>query len=154
MSVGHLPWIKSNYGRHGLMSIARKQAGEEKPFRLHGRGGEGIKINSASRADREWAEWNESQKWMTRWGRLTFCSFPILIRENWFAEKANIRYRFSFQSFNDRKKVSKHWNSISSKGKFWYGSWQHLRHEERTIHSRRKYQTLNWEGGSWGRCPS
>lgn len=38
------------------MSIARKQAGEEKPFRLHERGGEDIKINSASRADREWAE--------------------------------------------------------------------------------------------------
>lgn len=146
--VGHLTWIKSNYGRHGLMSIARKQAGEEKPFRLHGRGGEGIKINSASRADREWAEWNESQKWMTRWGRLTFCSFSILIRENWFAEKG-IRYRFSFRR---PKKSFKTLKFDILQGQILV--WQHLRHEERTIHSRRKYHALNWEGGSWGRCPS
>lgn len=61
------------------MSIARKQ-GKRNRFEYTARG-KGIKINSASRADREWAEWNESQKWMTRWGRLTFCSFYSNSRE-------------------------------------------------------------------------
>lgn len=78
------------------MSIARKQ-GKRNRFDYTARG-KGIKINSASRADREWAEWNESQKWMTRWGRLTFCSFY----SNRIDSK-DIRIRAFLPSVDDKK---------------------------------------------------
>lgn len=82
------------------MSIARKQ-GKRNRFDYTGTG-KGIKINSASRADREWAEWNESQKWMTRWGRLTFCSFYSNSRE--LIRGGRYQDSCVFPSFDDKKR--------------------------------------------------
>lgn len=121
------------------MSIARKQ-GKRNRFDYTARG-KGIKINSASRADREWAEWNESQKWMTRWGRLTFCSFYSNSRE--LIRKISGFVRFFLLSMT-KKHCFKTLKFDLFKGRIFIRNvWAF--EVRRTIYSRRKDPSINWE---------